>query len=146
VGKSNQAHDVFRKIDMTGGPEACWPWKGGMYNQRPYFEYQKQKRLAYRIVYELTYGVELDTGTMLLHSCDNSWCCNPAHLRPGTHQENMDDMVERDRHGIPHHAVRGIRHLLETTELSKAAIGRMYGVSRETVSAIAHGRRRSKVE
>ena len=35
------------------------------------------------------------TGWHVLHSCDNPPCCNPAHLRIGTHYENMKDMLER---------------------------------------------------
>ncbi len=32
-----------------------------------------------------------------LHSCDNSRCLNPAHLRWGTHAENMQDALDRER-------------------------------------------------
>ncbi len=32
-----------------------------------------------------------------LHTCDNPWCINPGHIIPGTHQENMDQMVSRGR-------------------------------------------------
>lgn len=35
-----------------------------------------------------------------LHSCDNTACCNPDHLRIGTAQENGDDARERKRHGF----------------------------------------------
>ena len=33
----------------------------------------------------------------VLHTCDNRPCVNPAHLYAGTHQQNMDDKVARDR-------------------------------------------------
>jgi hypothetical protein len=34
----------------------------------------------------------------MLHSCDNPNCCNVIyHIRKGTHQENMKDMISRNR-------------------------------------------------
>ena len=38
------------------------------------------------------------TDLMVLHSCDTPNCINIDHLRAGTHQENMDDKMERGRH------------------------------------------------
>lgn len=144
MARKNKPTDVFKHIDMSGGHNACWPWKRQLHKGRPYFDVNGKKRLAYRITYELFHGVELTTEDMLLHQCDNSACCNPRHLNIGEHQQNMDEMVQRERHGMPHHAVRGIRKLLMNGHTHQS-IADLYGCSRETVTAIHNQRRREKV-
>ncbi len=42
-------------------------------------------------------NVKLYEKDFILHSCDNPACCNPAHLRKGTQQENMKDAQIRNR-------------------------------------------------
>jgi hypothetical protein len=51
---------------------------------------------AHRLAYEDVIG-PIPAGLHILHSCDHPPCCNPAHLRAGTHQENMDDREARGR-------------------------------------------------
>ena len=131
----NKKIDVFRVIDMSGGPNACWPFTGKTNNKnRPYFTAEGQKYLAYRLTYELMYG-DIMTGAIARHTCDNEICCNPRHIVPGTHQENMDDMKGRERHGLPHHTVRAIRKL-GSIGLSHSSIGDRFGIARSTVTEI----------
>ena len=35
-----------------------------------------------------------------MHSCDNPICCNPKHLSKGTHKDNSDDKVRKNRHAF----------------------------------------------
>ena len=57
-------------------------------------------------------------------------------MRIGSNADNNDDAVTRQRTGMPHTVIRAIRTLLEQGRCQQD-IAALYGVSRETVSAIA---------
>lgn len=143
--RANSPTDVFQLIDMRGHDE-CWPflgtWGGRAREKRPYFMASGRRTMAYRIVWELVNG-PIPEGMLILHSCDNGGfpigCCNPLHLRTGTVQENSNDMVSRQRHGLPRIVVRAILSLLDRGVIQQE-IADLYGISREAVSAIATGR------
>jgi len=128
---------------MHGGDkDVCWEW-GAKLNKkdgRPYFTINGRRRPSYTIVLELATG-EAQHSRVTCHACDNPICCNPHHLRWGTHQDNMDDMKERERHGLPKTVVRAIRKLLAKGETQRH-IANLYGVSRECISSIDTGRRK----
>lgn len=131
---------------MSGGPEACWPFTGKVNNKgRPYFTCDGKKHLVYRLVYELVKGEGLLKDRMARHTCDNEICCNPNHIVPGDHQENMNDMKERERHGLPHHTVRAIRKL-GAMGLAHSAIADRFGVSRVCVTEIINKTNYAHVE
>lgn len=142
---TNEPRDVFTYISMKGRDE-CWPWHGPFggraRDRRPYFSAERERKMAYRWVWELVNG-PIPDGMMILHSCDNGGapvgCCNPYHMRLGTLQENTKDMTDRQRHGLPHNVIRAIRKLLSEGR-TQHEIASLYGISRESVSAIATGR------
>ena len=132
MSKRNRAVDVFKFIKM-GAPDECWPWTGGVSTKnRPYFSLDGKKQLAYRVVYRLVKG-DCPDDKMILHSCDNSICCNPSHHTLGTHAENMLEMRQRERHGLPHHTVKAILRLKEAG-ISHEVIAKQFGIGRSTVS------------
>jgi hypothetical protein len=142
MGRTNAPTDVFKHIDMKGGdPDVCWPWKGktNAKDGRPYFTIQGKRRPSYTIVIELHTG-EAQEGRIARHSCDNPICCNPNHLSWGSHQDNMNDMKERDRHGVPKTVANAIRKLYSTGNTTQQEIADLYGLSREAISAITTGR------
>lgn len=136
---ANKPTDVFKFIDMSGGATECWPFTGVVNNKgRPYFSCGGKKHLAYRFVYELVHGQGSLEGEIARHKCDNEICCNPAHIEKGSHQDNMNDMKERERHGLPHHTVRAIRKLAQTKGVRHEDIAERFGIGRSTVTEIVN--------
>jgi hypothetical protein len=83
------------KVDTSGGADACWPWLGSQ-DQRGYGMFSRPRGStkmvrANRQALEFHLGRELLPDEEARHSCDNPPCCNPAHLLPGTHCDNMGD-------------------------------------------------------
>src|SRR3954469_238435 len=78
-------------FDKSGGPDACWPWKGYR-NEDGYGIVRgdlalkllpqigvKKRKLAHRLAYQLHF--EVDPGELrVAHECDNPPCGNPSHL------------------------------------------------------------------
>ena len=87
-------------VDTSAGPEACWPWTGGL--RKGYGAFGVRKDLvvqAHRFAWELTYG-PIPEGLNVLHHCDNPPCCNafhPEHLFLGTLSDNTLDMHAKGR-------------------------------------------------
>lgn len=87
----------YSKIIKPDNPDSCWEWTAGG-NQMGYGQLRMNGKpiLAHRLSYELYYGVK--PGKLFVcHHCDNPPCCNPKHLFLGTCQDNVDDMMRKDR-------------------------------------------------
>ena len=146
---------------MSGGPDACWLWKGPV-NEKgiPQFTVRGKKRAVYRITYKLLHPEWDDTNPrdLLRHHCkdaegravDNPLCGNPNHVSPGSHQDNSNDMMLRGRHGLTLDMLQDIIDLKKNhPELTHSQIAaRVKGkynvdVARQTVTDILSKRRRA---
>lgn len=68
----------------------CHDWKGAPSSVGYGRIYYKRKyRPAHRIIYQLTYGVELEKKLHIDHRCNRRICCNVLHLEPVTCRENI---------------------------------------------------------
>lgn len=87
-------------VDTSG---ECWNWMLSTdqrgYGQVGFSPSQKTHHTyaTHRLAWILANG-EINDGLFVLHKCDNPRCVRPDHLFLGTHQDNMDDMVKKDRH------------------------------------------------
>lgn len=61
-----------------------------------YMSYRGKYWIASRLSWFLHNG-EIPKGMDVMHICDNCPCCNPAHLKLGTRQENIRDCVNKGR-------------------------------------------------
>ena len=75
----------------------CWESSRSRNNAYPRISLNGKPQLLHRIVNEYHYG---SLGSLhSLHHCDNPTCIKPTHLFRGTHQNNMQDMVNKGRQG-----------------------------------------------
>lgn len=143
----NPEERFWSKVKV-GAPDECWPWTPGPAMKSGHGRFRPggrdvPKMMAHRYAYESKVGFipsELD----VLHSCDNPLCCNPDHLRIGSHAENMRDMKERGRSvrtrgnaKLTADQAAAIRS--NPSHKSQAELAREFGVSKATVSGIMAG-------
>ena len=134
----------FSKKDFTDRLEPngeCLEWTGGCFDTGyggtlAYGKMWGTHRLALHLE-----GIDV-TGHFVLHSCDNPLCCNPDHLRTGTHQDNTDDKVSRDRQARGNHNGRAklteqdVLDIRAISGMTQQAIADRYGVTKMAINFI----------
>jgi hypothetical protein len=102
---ANTPEVLWSKVDKKGEDE-CWPWLGYknkegygrvMIKEWSYYAHRVIFNLANPGIINLKAPKSSDETGFLLHSCDNPCCCNPKHLRVGTHADNMADKAAKGR-------------------------------------------------
>lgn len=132
----------WSKVDVKT-PDACWMWKGGggRYGD---FKYAGRTLQAHRVAYIMTFG-SVAPGVVIRHTCDTAGCCNPSHLMPGTHADNVQDRVTRKRSAVGKRNGRAkltekqAREILASTE-SPSALAVRFNVSKYTIYSLLQGK------
>lgn len=97
----------FTKVDEKTG---CWIWQRAR-KKEGYGSMSlpgSHRVYVHRVSYEVFVG-PIPDGLEICHRCDNPPCCNPEHLFPGTHLENMRDSANKGR-AKQHVAQKGVNN------------------------------------
>lgn len=142
---SSTHHVWMNRIDIKGDDD-CWPWMGGCTGAGyGVVNIDGEDVYVHRLMLEVKLGTPLPPGIESCHTCDYPPCCNPAHLFPGTRQDNASDMVAKERSArhenhsqavLNWEKVEQIRSMYASGGWSYRKLGRHFGVSYSTISSV----------
>ncbi len=148
-GKS-VADRFFPRVNKNG-PGGCWLWTGSI-DTGGYGTIQIRQRicLTHRLSWLLHKG-DVPEGLYVLHRCDVRNCVNPEHLWLGTYADNNRDAREKGRwkpefgesigtSKLTTSNVRKIKSEFAAGGVSKAALGRRFGVTDVMIGNIVRGK------
>lgn len=152
--------DFFERYDQYIMPEpntGCWLWIGAWSGRRSKSAVSGYGILnrggevlpAHRCAYEAANGDGSANGLVVRHRCDNPACCNPDHLTTGSHQDNMQDAIERDRFPTGEKNASSILtasqaatiKILSGSGIPFVELASAFGISASLVEGIRYGKR-----
>lgn len=138
-------HAKQRQVTWKTNSNGCFICTSHKTDDNGYAVGQRRGRHVklHRYFYELAYGT-LRKDQVLLHSCDTRNCINIMHLTPGSHQENMADMVAKgrsargERVGSSKLSKRKVK-VIRNSKLTSRELADKYEVSVSTINRVKKG-------
>jgi hypothetical protein len=150
----NTPENFWSKVNRKGDNE-CWEWTAYiLLNGYGQITYHNKVWGSHRLAYTFTHG-DIPKEMVVMHTCDNPCCCNPAHLRLGTQADNVHDMISKGRKVNPGGKVSKVHkrkssldnklteddvRAIRASHLTQAELGRKYNVTRANISHIVSGK------
>ena len=135
------------KVDKSGD---CWEWTGPKFIGYGKLWFNGVQSSAHRVALEVE-GVDIPSGMLVCHHCDDKGCVNPDHLFIGTHKDNTADMFKKGRNKgwslggehcpkakLTEDNVREIRriHIRRDKEYGANALAKRFGVGQRTILSV----------
>ena len=140
----------WSKVDKSGGDNSCWHWTNARdscgYGKFWFIDYTMP---AHRFSWFLVNGKIPQHQPFICHKCDNPSCVNPSHLFAGDSDDNILDMMIKDRHlkgedngaaRLTNAQVNQIRKLYATGATTSRKLGRQFNVGKSTILRILRGK------
>lgn len=95
---ATRTEERFNKYVARKEDDECWPWTGCK-SHNGYGRLWNGSRFvpATHYAWEKVHGRRVPPGLVIMHTCDEPACCNPAHLKVGTQTENVADRDAKGR-------------------------------------------------
>jgi hypothetical protein len=138
-GYPRNREDFIKSIDTKSNDCVEWPY--GKTKGYGVFRARNKTFLAHRYSYEFHNG-KIPDGQLVMHSCDNPCCVNPNHLSAGTMQDNMNDMMHRERCGtskLNNEKAKKIKILIKKGK-SDYEIAKIFSVCHATIRCMRFGK------
>lgn len=137
------------------GTDDCWIWKWKISKKDGYGRMYFRGRAwqAQRIAYILSHEMELPPAVLIMQTCENKLCCNPAHLYTNSlknlrRKMAIEGMIPGFERGEANRAAKlstlkvlAIKLLYKKGRLGSKRLAKQYGVSRSEIRNIVHGRK-----
>lgn len=135
MGRYNTIDDFWKQVKKET-PTQCWEWIGQK-NKDGYGCFQMNKQWMHTHRWSMLFTNKNPAGHVVMHSCDNPACVNPAHLSLGTQQDNIKDMHNKGRYVKPKSklSLADIEDI-KTSDLTGVALAKKYNISGCYVSNI----------
>jgi len=127
-------------VDESG----CWIYVSGKARYSTICYGGNKHKLVHRTVYELVVGA-IPEYMVVMHTCDNTHCVCPAHLKVGTVKENNTDRTNKNRNGSPKNTINTAKINFQQAEEARrrykagesmGTLSRYFGISIQSMSRI----------
>ena len=133
------------------GVNDCWQWRSTISRRRPIMYIDGKARSVTRVIMAIQRRRWLEHGEIVLHSCNNTMCCNPRHMKVSTFHElrNGEDEIEsvsgsnNGRSKLSAMEVLAIRQMVvkqsQTPGRRSIDAAKRFGISQRQVHRIING-------